>query len=1334
MADEEVGSLKVTLGLDSLGFQNGISSVNRQLKIVESEFQLASAKLGAFGSSTDQLGVKASSLTKQIELQQAKVDLLSGALAKSIDEKGADARQTDVLTTKYNKAQTQLQLLQNELERTNVELATAGTGLKEAANQADSSSSIFGRLGSTVKSALVFTGVYGGIYALGSALKGVVATGMDFDAEMSKVQALSGATAQQFQQLKDTAIQLGAASVFSSSQVADGMQNLAAAGFSANQIISAMPGILNAAAASGEDFGSVSQIMISTMSAFGMQASDMGHIADVLAAAANASSISIGDMGQTLQYAAPLAKAAGVSLEALSADIAIMGNAGIKGSDAGTALREALTRLAAPPAAAAKELSALGIATKDAQGKMVPFNTIIAELHDKFQNLGQAQQLQAASAIFGQNAMSGMMTVIQASPAKIDQLTKAFQNSNGEAAKMANEMQDNLKGALTQMQGAFESASIKIEESLSPALTKVVNGVTSLVSTISSKNPGQAFANLFPPSISLGIQEVTSSIKMGMDDIKSAFGDTNIMQQAKQFFASLNIGPAIGQGLDRLGAEIQMIMELFAGNQGSFHSIANALNIPPQVQQTLVNVADTMKQIYQTVGPAFITIFKQISDYIQKNGPEIAAAIQNVNKVISAVFNAVWPIIKVLVISTLETIMDAIKNAVKVIEDVISVFSDLFTGNWSKLWQDIKKLTIDGLSLAWDLFQLWIGGKIVGLFKGLGGTLGGLVKDAMGKVSSGVKDGLEAVLKYLSGRVSMIGSEFKAGLKDIMNLPKQMLTIGKSIVDGLWQGISGMGATLEKNVSSFISEHIPDAVKKLLDIHSPSRVMAEVGKNVGQGLQVGIQQTAAQVEQASQDLAQKVIDGINSKMTPLNQTIAQLQARLQFRTDQGNSSAVSSTIKDEISAYNQQLGQLQNAMKSVNAEIAKMNPKTQADGIAKLRDEYSQLATEWWNDRDAITQLNNQITQTSQQAAQAAANAFKTMSDSEISSINTALQNELSALQQAHQQALSDFDATTSAMDAQYQAQLAALQQQSTTNDRANQQSQWDSQMGDLNHQLTVANLMGDTSTINQVKKQIDDLNQQISQQKQQWAIQDKEQAIQQQEQQYDAERALQRQALDQEWAQREADFQRKMTQEQAHFTALQAALQNAIATGQMTQQQAQAAWLQAVKDTGDQQLRLQIQADQASQDELNKWTQSYLDIGKKYGTNLGQGVVSGLNSMLGAVQAAAAQLANAASSAMGAGRVAVSGAVATIKPPALARGGIFNGPALVGEAGPEAAIPLNDSTMRRLASAITAQMPAVAGGGGSHPINIYLDSQLIATHVWNAATGQLQEAQRKGT
>lgn len=308
-----------------------------------------------------------------------------------------------------------------------------------------------------------------------------VKTAADFEAQMSKVQALSGATEADFKRLRDAAIELGAKSVYSASEAAEGMQILAAAGFDTNQIIAAMPGLLNAAAAAGENFGTVADIMVAAMSGFGLQAKDMGHIADVLASAANASAISITDIGYSLKYVAPVAKTAGVSLEEVSAALAILGNAGIKAEQAGTTLRMALIRLADPPKEAAKMLKQLGVQITDANGKMLPFQQIIAQLHEKFSGLSQAQKIQAASTIFGAEAMSGMLALIEAGPEKLGALTTEFQNSSGAAQQMADTMTNNLAGAWEEFKGALESALITLGTALTPAIQTIVQGLQTLI-------------------------------------------------------------------------------------------------------------------------------------------------------------------------------------------------------------------------------------------------------------------------------------------------------------------------------------------------------------------------------------------------------------------------------------------------------------------------------------------------------------------------------------------------------------------------------------------------------------------------------------------------------------------------------------------------------------------------------------------------------------------------------------------------------------------------------------------------------------------------------------
>jgi phage-related minor tail protein len=315
--EKDIGSLSVKIGLDGSSFQAGVGAINKQLAVVKSEFALAASKIGEFGTGTDALKVKADSLTKQIELQKQKVEALNNAFDKSVESKGKDAKATQDLEIKLNKAKTEMSGMENSLSKTTAELKTQSSVLGRLGDEYDKA---FKQAKQSMGTAFDQMKVVGaGITAAGAGIAAglglAVKKTMDFDAEMSKVKALSGSTGEQFDKLRQQAIDLGAKTSFSASQSAEGMQKLAAAGFNASQIMAAMPGVLDATAASGADMTLVAETMGAALNTFGLDASQAGHVADVLATAANASAIDVQDMAFSLKYAGPVAKSLGVTLE-----------------------------------------------------------------------------------------------------------------------------------------------------------------------------------------------------------------------------------------------------------------------------------------------------------------------------------------------------------------------------------------------------------------------------------------------------------------------------------------------------------------------------------------------------------------------------------------------------------------------------------------------------------------------------------------------------------------------------------------------------------------------------------------------------------------------------------------------------------------------------------------------------------------------------------------------------------------------------------------------------------------------------------------------------------
>jgi TP901 family phage tail tape measure protein len=487
---EEIGSLAVKIGLDSSGFQNGVSSINKQLKVLDSEFKANTAALGANAKGIEGLNVKAESLAKTMELQKQKVAALEGAYQKSVESKGKDAKATQDLEIKLNNARAALSKTETALSQTNKEIDQQTDKWAKLGKSANDAGDKLKKIGSGTKDVgkTLSIGITAPIIGIGTA---AVNTGMEFEAQMSRVQAVSGATTEEFAKMNDQALKLGADTAFSASEAAQGMENLASAGFTATETMQAMPGMLSLAAAGGVDVASASDIAASALRGFGLEAGQSGHVADVLAKAAADTNAGVTDMGSALKYAAPPANALGLSLEEVSAAIGVMSNAGIKGEMAGTTLRGALTKLASPSSEAAKTMAQLGINAFDSQGKMLPLSQVIGNLQTGMKGLTDEQKQNAIATIFGQESMSGMLTLIQAGPAELDKLTVGFKNSDGAAAAMASTMQSNTKGAVEQMKGSLETAGIKISQVLAPAIKGIADAVGGLADKFASLTPAQ---------------------------------------------------------------------------------------------------------------------------------------------------------------------------------------------------------------------------------------------------------------------------------------------------------------------------------------------------------------------------------------------------------------------------------------------------------------------------------------------------------------------------------------------------------------------------------------------------------------------------------------------------------------------------------------------------------------------------------------------------------------------------------------------------------------------------------------------------------------------------
>ena len=300
-----------------------------------------------------------------------------------------------------------------------------------------------------------------GAAGIGMGIYDTVKTYMDFEAQMKKVQAISGASGADFEALTAKAKEMGAATQFSATESAQALEYMAMAGWKTDDMLGGISGIMDLAAASGEDLGRVSDIVTDALTAFGLQASDSAHFADVLAQASSNSNTNVSMMGMTFKYVAPIAGALKYSIEDVGTAVGLMASVGIKGEQAGTSLRAMMTRLVDPPKEAGSAMDRLGITVKNADGTMKPFRQTMKDLRSTFAGLTDAEKAEAASAIAGQEAMSGFLAIVNASEADFDKLTASIDNAEGAAGNMAKTVNDNLKGDLKSLSSVWESVQLE---------------------------------------------------------------------------------------------------------------------------------------------------------------------------------------------------------------------------------------------------------------------------------------------------------------------------------------------------------------------------------------------------------------------------------------------------------------------------------------------------------------------------------------------------------------------------------------------------------------------------------------------------------------------------------------------------------------------------------------------------------------------------------------------------------------------------------------------------------------------------------------------------------
>lgn len=475
--------------------------------------------------------------------------------------------------------------------------------------------------------------ISGGIIAGGTAATQV---GSSFEAGMSKVSAISGAAGDALQALTDKAKEMGAKTKFSASESAQALQYMSMAGWDTESMLNGIDGIMSLAAADGLDLATTSDIVTDAITAFGLKAEDSSHFADVLAKASSSANTNVSMLGESFKYVAPLAGTMGYSAEDVSIALGLMANASVKGSMAGTSLKTALSNLASPTQAMADIMEKYGISISDTEGNALPLIDVLKQLREKFGGLSETEQAAAASTLFGKEAMSGMLAIINASDSDFTKLTENINNADGAAQSMADTMQDNLQGQITILKSALEGLGIEIYEGMSEPLKDAAVEAQNYVNRLTEafKDGGLAglieeAGNIFGELAVRAAEEAPKMVDAAIGFLQ-AFINGIVNNSDKLISAAKSIITSLVNGLVKLlPSEVQKpIKETVGIIQKSFESGG------------LKKAIETVKTILVNLGKAAANIAKTILPPLAKAVDFVAGSFKTLLPIITSVYAA----------------------------------------------------------------------------------------------------------------------------------------------------------------------------------------------------------------------------------------------------------------------------------------------------------------------------------------------------------------------------------------------------------------------------------------------------------------------------------------------------------------------------------------------------------------------------------------------------------------------------------------------------------------------------------------------------------------------
>ena len=779
MAGNRIKGITVEIGGDTTKLQTALKGVNTEIRNTQSQLRDVEKLLKLDPGNTELIAQKHRLLAQAVSETREKLETL-----KTAQQQADEAlRNGTISQDQYDALQREIVETEQRLRSLEEQANQSATALQKIGATGEKLQTVGNKISSVGQKLLPVTGVVTG---LGTA---AVKTAADFDSALSKVAAVSGATGSDFDKLRDKAREMGAKTKFSATEAADAMNYMAMAGWKTEDMLSGIEGVMYLAAASGEDLATTSDIVTDALTAFGLTAADSGHFADVLAAASSNANTNVSMMGETFKYCAPVAGALGFSVEDTAEAIGLMGNAGIKASQAGTSMRSIMTNLTGDVKLSGAAIGDVTIATTNADGSMRSLSAILADCRMAFGRMTEAEKANNAETLVGKNAMSGFLALMNAAPEDIAKVSGAVNNCKDAAKNMADTMQDNLEGQLTILKSQLQELAISFGDLLMPAVRSIVSGLQGMVNVLNAMPDGVKrvimivallAAALGPVLIIIG--KTLSAIGTIMTWAPKLAGAISTVKGAFAALSATMMANPIAIVIAAIAALVAAFIYLWNTNEEFrqfwirlWNEIKEvAVQVWTAVSQFLVSawngirntavavwngIRDFFSGLWAGIKTLFTTVVTAISTFLVGAWNGIRATVMTVWNAISAFLGSVWNGIK----SVITNVVNGIRNTV----------SGAFHAMWSGIRSTISGIynTIrDGLGNAVNYITglasagwRWGADIINGIVNG--------IRSCIGAVANAVTDVANTIRSHLHFSVPDEGplTDFESWMPDFMN-------------------------------------------------------------------------------------------------------------------------------------------------------------------------------------------------------------------------------------------------------------------------------------------------------------------------------------------------------------------------------------------------------------------------------------------------------------------------------------------------------------------------------------------------------------------------------------